>query len=326
MYRIFQICLAIVLLIGFLFNATAQNLVPNPSFEIIDTCPHIPPVTGYGQGSRPMYWFSASDTPDYFNACVDSFTSVPKNIFGYQQAVDGQAYSGMATYLSNDFREMIAVELINPMVVGQTYFTSMYLNSSQGGNQPGDIGCNNVGMLFTTTPYHWMNGMALFPVGNFAHVYSQDIVADTLNWIPVQGNFVADSAYQFVVIGNHFQNVLTDTLAVGPFINGVAYHFIDQVCVALDSADCPLTNTVDDGGIRLVKLWPNPGDEELWISLPSTQDWIVGVYDVYGRQIISEIFEQTDRIHMHTVDWTTGEYILHVVGQKTIRSLKFVKL
>ncbi|MBK9599335.1 MAG: hypothetical protein IPO60_13715 [Flavobacteriales bacterium] len=70
--------------------------------------------------------------------------------------------------------------------------------------------------------------MADFPLGDFAQVYSQAVVADTLNWDLVSGSFVADSAYQYVVIGNHFRNALTDTLPVGPYLGGVAYHFVDR--------------------------------------------------------------------------------------------------
>ncbi|MBK7287630.1 MAG: T9SS type A sorting domain-containing protein [Flavobacteriales bacterium] len=304
----------------------AQNLIPNPSFEEVDTCPHIPPVTGFGPGSRPTHWFSASDTPDYFNACVDSGTSVPHNIFGYQQPKEGQAYVGHATYLEGDYREMFSVALLSPLVVGQTYYASMFLNSSQGGNQQGDIGCNKVGMLFTTTPYHWTQGMADFPLGDFAQVYSQAVVADTLNWDLVSGSFVADSAYQYVVIGNHFRNALTDTLPVGPYMGGVAYHFVDQVCVSAEPGTCPLATSVVTGEEPRLIIGPNPCHENLAVLLPYTDNWSLAVYDMMGRLVIKEHVHAGSSTQIRTVELSTGEYLMRVTGSREARSLQFVKM
>jgi hypothetical protein len=148
----------------------AQNLVPNPSFEEIESCPQYPILTGYQVGAIPQHWFSFSDTPDYFNACVDSITSVPSNMVGYQNAFDGQAYTGMATFLPEDHREMIGAELFSPLSVGETYYASFYVNAAYGGNQPFDVGNSNIGMLFTMDPYPWITDMPEFGLRNYAQI------------------------------------------------------------------------------------------------------------------------------------------------------------
>jgi OOP family OmpA-OmpF porin len=70
--------------------AVAQiNLVPNPSFEIYNTCPNSGGQITYATG-----WFTATlGSPDYFNSCSAGY-GVPSNGFGYSNAQDGNAYAG----------------------------------------------------------------------------------------------------------------------------------------------------------------------------------------------------------------------------------------
>ncbi|HPF90129.1 MAG: hypothetical protein H6592_04535 [Flavobacteriales bacterium] len=51
----------------------AQNLVPNPSFELTDTCPN---TCCFNVGDRPLYWNRWDQSPDYFNACADTINGV----------------------------------------------------------------------------------------------------------------------------------------------------------------------------------------------------------------------------------------------------------
>src|ERR1035437_7061145 len=80
-----------------------QNIVPNPSFEIHDSCP-----TGVTQIDRSTGWCSYGQTPDYFNSCNNNQVSVPGNYAGYQNALTGNAYSGFLTYarFANNIREI----------------------------------------------------------------------------------------------------------------------------------------------------------------------------------------------------------------------------
>jgi hypothetical protein len=104
----------------FCFYSNAQlNLVPNPSFELKNSCPigrgyqycklmdttitpaqciDEPYSSGYFD-STLIGWTSYKETPDYFNACAPNPNQgVPNNIFGYQTAYDGDAYVGITTY------------------------------------------------------------------------------------------------------------------------------------------------------------------------------------------------------------------------------------
>ena len=79
---------------------SAQNLVPNSSFEIFSNCPQ-----GTGKIYLSTNWFqprkinnasvSQSSSSEYFNSCTSSLAvSVPNNMFGYQNAKTGNAYIG----------------------------------------------------------------------------------------------------------------------------------------------------------------------------------------------------------------------------------------
>src|SRR5436189_139332 len=70
-------------------SASAQNLVPNPSFEDTVACP-----TTVDQVYKATGWHSYRPSPDYFNTCADSASlfSVPYNAFGYQYPRTGNAY------------------------------------------------------------------------------------------------------------------------------------------------------------------------------------------------------------------------------------------
>jgi hypothetical protein len=270
-----------------------------------------------------MYWYSASETPDYFNACVDTIASVPSNILGYQPAFDGQAYSGISPFLFDDHREMIGTELVDSLVVGTTYFVSLYVNAALGGIQPHDLGCNNTGVLFTMQEYQWMQGMPEFQLRDFAHVYTSDVITDTLNWTLVSGSFVADSAYPYLVIGNHFHNALTSTQLIGVPQAGWAYTYIDQICVSPDSLGCPLVDNIDEDRLNDIRLWPNPCVDELYVRVPVGQHWLARIVDNGGREVTRTNFN-SEFNSVNTAGLSSGLWFLQLIGEKENRSFRFV--
>src|ERR1700757_1697101 len=88
--------LLIFLFIIFALVTQAQtNLIPNPSFEVADTCP-----TANGQMSRCLNWSSYSQTPDYYNTCSTVSGMAPPYVAaGYQQPLNnGNAFAGFVTW------------------------------------------------------------------------------------------------------------------------------------------------------------------------------------------------------------------------------------
>jgi len=215
-----RLVLCYLLFIG-LERCEAQNLVPNPSFEQYDVCPQ---TIGFQPGGKPLHWEKWLWSPEYFNSCagvlndVDTVLDVPLNGFGFQYAFDGEGYVGTATYQDN-YREYIGCELLTPLVVGEKYHLSFRANVATGGNYWNPkLASNILGLLFTMASNVWsgLSGPA-FPFRNYAHLRSEPILADTVVWVEVSGNFMADSAYRYLAIGNFFEDALTDTMGLQGF-------------------------------------------------------------------------------------------------------------
>lgn len=294
----------------------AQNLVPNPSFEQIDSCPQYPTYLGFQDSSTPLYWSKRVNTPDYFNACEgssDTLPGIPFNLFGYQYAQDGNAYAGMFSYLIDDFREMIGVELTETMIVGQTYYGSFWVNPAYGGPQQVGYGSNKFGMLLTTSEMAYVGYLQTLALPNHAQVFSSPVISDTANWTLVSGSFVADSAYHYLVLGNHFENDQTTVEVIGPG-NDQAYILVDAVCLSSNPLGCPLATSSIEGIDDNVFVGPVPAQNELRISWSVSGHTRLFVLDAIGR-LQTEVNVLNRREFVLQVNgWADGVYHLILEG------------
>jgi hypothetical protein len=306
-------------------HCEAQNLVPNPSFELTDTCPY---TFGFQEGGKPSLWENWNQSPEYFNACVsgigvDSLLDIPLNGFGFQYALDGDAYVGMYAYgLSMNYREYVGCQLINPLEVGETYELSFFTNVAFGGSYSAPTwACNNMGMLFTMQPNVWTDtDQPAFGLRNHAHLHSTTVISDTANWTLVSGSFVADSAYQYVVLGNFFSDALTDTLHVIPGVSLGAYYFVDGVCVTEAGQECSFTNGIAEEEPMVTYAWPNPVADRLHVRAGAGTEW--QVFDTTGR-LVHDGVSAGDLLTIPVREWALGEYVLRL-KDKGVRHVRFV--
>lgn len=319
------------MLVIFAQRCKAQgNLVPNPSFELQDTCPYTP---GFQGNAKPLYWENWNQSPDYFDDCagtggLDTLLDVPQNGFGFQSALDGEAYLGLYAYgyvswlPDGNYREYVGCELLQTLEVGETYEVSFHTNMAMDGNYwPMAWACNNMGVLFTMQPNIWTDvDEPLFAVRNYAHVNNIAVISDTAGWTLVGGSFVADSAYQYMVIGNFFSNALTDTLHLGNPSLG-AYYFVDDVCVVKAGQFCNSSEGVVDFDSAALLVWPNPAAEVLVVSgIRNGENW--QVVDLTGR-VVQFGAASGVRLEIPVMGWSSGEYLLRV-GTGTRRHVRFV--
>jgi len=232
--------LVLLFLVCLCGNNKAQfNLVPNPSFETFTNCPTTLSMIGNATG-----WSSYRGSPDYYNACNTSSNSlgVPNNLAGYQNAQDGEAFAGLVAYSTGGLaREYMGAQLVQTLSIGQTYFVSFYVSLAEFNSLTAQyVPSNKIGVRFSTVPFEGSDpplpNETPAPINNFANVFTNTIISDTLVWTKIQGSFVADSAYKYIAIGNFFDDANTDTI-YRP--NGVySYFFIDNICVSTSSTSC----------------------------------------------------------------------------------------
>jgi hypothetical protein len=304
----------------------AQNLVPNPSFEDTISCP-----TGIIQTNKAKGWIINVNSVDYFNSCASSLSSVsvPKNCFGYQMASKGNAYCGLYNYIktSEDAREYIGTRLLSQLIPNQKYYVSFKASWADG-----SCASNKLGALFSNTYYgdstSW--GALIIPpplINNFAHVYTNTIITDTVDWTTITGSFIADSSYQYIYIGNFFKRENTDTLwFFGGLPDCKSYYYIDEICVSIDSLTCNAPDAINEnlGANNEIKIYPIPTSNCINIDLNSSNLKFNSykLFDVYGRLLKQGNIFNNAKIDVS--DNKKGVYFLQIKIENQILNKKII--
>ncbi len=188
---------------------TAQNLVPNPSFE--DTtysCSTIGLITL----SNCKEWYCPSGTTsDYYNSCSIGARGVPNNMTGYQLARTGEAYCGIITHRIDttnigEWNEYIGVYLKTPLSINQEYEFKMYVNLADKSKHTID----KIGVLFSSNSLHPFNFGGYIPFSPQIENYFGNVIHDKQNWKEIKQSFIADSSYQVLTIGNFHSSYNTN--------------------------------------------------------------------------------------------------------------------
>ncbi|MGZ3861629.1 MAG: T9SS type A sorting domain-containing protein [Bacteroidia bacterium] len=282
------------------------NLVPNPSFEIHDTCPD-----NLSQINRAVGWYSAKPSPDYYNSCAPSsaLSGAPSNYFGYQYPASGNAYAGYAAMYAgmSNTREYIQSLLTNPLQINTKYYVSFKVCRSFRANFLNDCSCNKLGVLFSTIKYDDSNPA---PVCNCGHVYTNSIITDTLNWTRISGSFIADSNYKYVSLGNFFTSSFTDSIQTqGTFCD--AYYYIDDVCVSDDSIYAYTYNIKNINKSVSFTCFPNPFNDHMLIR---SDEFIaeVKLYDIMGCLVRVYTCNALNEFDLNLINLPKGNYSITV--------------
>ena len=229
---------------------TGDNLVPNPSFEDTRACPKDCDYIGGVVSWNLFPNFSA----DYFHRCANVFQtieyrrrfpreeilnfSVPRSIFGYQEAHSGDAYAGISFC-----NEALAVKLIRPLVKDSVYKVEFFVNLADSSN----VGTRYFGMYFSETSIRAMTDGRML-ISSFLLDCPPQIqnptdrfLTDTTNWTPITGFYTAKGGEQFIAIGGFYE--YNDSLVqrirpdrpLAKFYRSMekhlGYYFIDDVSV-----------------------------------------------------------------------------------------------
>lgn len=222
----------------FVLKNKAQNLVPNPSFEIYNNCTNIlissatdwcPTQNGGGNSGylHPCHSDTYSQAPrQYLDACFKS----------YQTVRTGIAYAEFGIYTQSSAQQESShpqVKLIDTLKAGKiycvTYYVSMWNNAVYS--------IDKLGALLTPTPFPCF--VAGNPTVAIVGQYTPQVVStpgiayeDTMNWMEVSGSFTAVGNEAYLTLGDFFfHNQHYIKLSYPTNCNGLAEYYIDDVSV-----------------------------------------------------------------------------------------------
>ena len=303
----------LIALLFFQFNAIAQNLVPNPSFEEHDGCPQL-----FYELWRANDWFTVNGSPDYFNLCgTINSTKIPETAMGFQNCfnLSDSAFVGIVTGRLSMKREMIASALQTSLTVGDKYYISF--NYANGYTTGLECFCNHLGVRFSTfKPREANSSVAVFDnyfIDNNSQFTIDSLNTDTTNWIKFQSSFIADSSYNYITVGNFYDNISLECLCVDSN-STLSYIFLDNICLSKDSLECTM--------ISPSQLYPfivSVGDGEFFINGGAIGEALeISFYTLLGQEVLN--YKGTERRLF--LDLPKGIYIIKINNQ-SIKIINF---
>jgi hypothetical protein len=313
--------LFIILFCAFAFFSKAQNLVLNYSFE--DTIPSTAnPNCGGPEAAYP--WFTPSlGSSDYWSMYY--YCSGSWGLFGHQIPKTGFAYCGFSTYDKSplpNYREYIEGIFIDTMLANHDYCISFYVSLANISKLVTDrIGAYiSVDSLYdhsTNQPLSVIPQIAN-PIGN--------LIADTLNWVLISGNYTAQGGERYITIGNFYSDIATTVDSVQGGIYKMAYYYVDDVSVI----DCTV-------GIEDIKnnkidftLFPIPATQFITLNInsPLNNKIDLTISDIYGKKSYTDNFNTTKNSFMQKINISNlseGMYFVKINNGKEISVKKFIK-
>ena len=319
--------IAVVVIINLILcvNGRGQNLVPNPSFEIVPQCPAGP---GALYGAPP--WFqpatfqgntSNSSSSDVFDTCTNvNTTGVPLNEFGHQVARTGHSYAGIC--LAEDtfnYREYIEVPLLSPLIANKGYCVQFYVSLADSSKEA----ISNFGAYFSVDSLLY-NSVLQYPTINYVTPQFENPVTNMLNdktnWVLVSGNFIASGGEKFMTLGNFHLPANTNSQNVSGGTITMAYYYIDDVSVTQCNVGVEeLTNSPE------ITISPNPATTS--ISITSTNNIKeIKLINLLGEEVIitnyqlrispSTPLRVTDAVSVDVSSVSKGIYFVEVTDAK----------
>jgi len=162
----------------------AQNLVPNPGFELFYDCP-----TGLRQLNKTKRWYAGNTgTPEYFRTDC-KFTNGDPN--------SGRGFAGLILFGGyTDAIEYIGVELNDTLKEGVQYCGTFHIRAADS-----YMYIDQIGMLISEKKEYVDMWTPIFKSAQILSKYSEPIVPE-LGWLKVNAEFVATGNERFITIGN----------------------------------------------------------------------------------------------------------------------------
>jgi gliding motility-associated-like protein len=218
MIREIAVC---VLILPAMLLAGQTNLVHNPSLEDTLCCPLIGTEIHCAVG-----WYQpnpAGSSSDYFHPCNIAFYNQYVSSGRLMYPRTGQSHALFITLTSypnnptSHFREYICGTLLQPLKVGSSYCVKFYVAPAWWlATEYTRYGADRVGIWFSSDSIiATTNAFDVIPLA--PHIeYIGGVICDSLQWIEISGSYIAQGGELHFVIGNFYEDLLTNTIVCNP--------------------------------------------------------------------------------------------------------------
>lgn len=280
----------------------------------------------FDNSTRIVLNWDVYSSPDYYSTAYTytyTFKGIPNNTFGSSYPKQGNAYAGFYAFLkSTDVKEYIYQHLTNPLIADTTYCVSYFISKADRAN----YSIKNFGVYFSVnTPS--VNAMGY--INALPQVLNNTtVVSDTINWVEMQGCFIAQGGESYITIGNFNSNLNTDTIYTGttnPFSSGGSdnsYYYVDSV--SLWQNNFP-TFIKEEQKNEFVSVYPNPASDIINFKFKdATEKRKIELYDAIGDLVLSED-APTQNSSLKTHHLQSGVYFYTIKQNGSIlKQAKFV--
>jgi hypothetical protein len=242
-------------------SVAQTNFVKNPSFEKYDTCPDKLDQLVFAKYWRGVIDSAFNGNAEYFNSCSNYLSSkvqhVPDNSYFYQFPRTGNGMIGAVFYydktpppptpLPADYRDNVQGHLFTHLESGKIYCVSFWVNYAEASG----YAHNKIGAYLDNGSINFVPKPAGSEITSIIpQVYTDTVIKDTLNWVKIEGTFIASGNETHISIGNFFTNALTTAVVVNHWLtfSSYSYYLIDDVSVV------PIDAKANAGVDRWVEL------------------------------------------------------------------------
>lgn len=305
-------------------EAQVTNYVSNGGFEEISTPP----------GYSPKFW-SGTDTLKPFGQLLSTGYpyGVPLCSYTYQWPRHGINHLICLQYCTtcpNNKRVYSRNRLKQVLQAGEVYCVTMYINLSNQSTH----GIDAIGAYFSdisidtitkcNLPITYLSPQIQNPVNN--------IIVDTLNWVPITGTFVANGTEKYMLIGNFRSDASTNKTLVNTTNlpgNFGDYLFDDVSCININlPAYAGLDKPFSPGDSVFIGRQPDVGIDEacMWYKLPTTitptTPAIDTVAGLWVKPTSTSTYVVKQQLWCSSVKYDTVVVFMDLVGWQRLEMLK----
>jgi hypothetical protein len=186
----------IFITVVFFNKITAQNLIPNSSFE--EANPDSTITLDFKNNFTCKEWNSPTKgTPDYYNSSRTGDFGCPKSHYGYLLAHTGSAYSGIITKYPSNANEYIQVKLKSKLIKDSIYCISLYLSIPQYAA----FSTNEMNCFFTNEKNELNLNHEMINNSSYIKLFTKENYIKPSIWNQVINYYKAKGGEEYMVLG-----------------------------------------------------------------------------------------------------------------------------